>query len=143
VAISSLHQVNRRLREDIPASAALARLSVRLRSDVHEARSAEVVTNQEKSTLKLALTDPRTIEYSTESHRVIRTEQLADGKTRRDAFELPRESQFDWTVEADPAPLVRLAVRYRLGRIPDAADDVHGVDIQAAVGSHHRGDVAR
>jgi prepilin-type N-terminal cleavage/methylation domain-containing protein len=137
VAISSLHRVNRKLRDEYPAAAAVAKLCSQLRLDVHGARQAELVTDAGRPLLRLTRPDQRIVEYGMKQDRASRIVRLEDQIERQEYFLLARGSELEWTLDSDSSPFVTLRIRCHAGRAPGASDDVRTRVVVAAVGLDH------
>jgi prepilin-type N-terminal cleavage/methylation domain-containing protein len=136
VALHSLFQVDKQLRQELADAATLTRLAARLRSDAHGAEKAELMAGQ-TGTGGAAFTaqDGRRIEYREESRRLVRTARRGDNVEHRDVFALPDHASAAWKIGKEGATtLVSLAITQQRGRIETAADARRMVSIEAAVG---------
>src|SRR5688572_21403513 len=88
VAISSLHRLNRKLRDELPIAANVTRLGLQFRSDVHGAKQGVITNDPAPPVLRLTLFDDRTIEYSSAQDRIYRIVRNGGQTERREEFKL-------------------------------------------------------
>jgi type II secretory pathway component PulJ len=138
MAISSLHRLNRKLRDDLPAAANVTRLGLQFRSDVHASQQIEIVSKDPASPLlRFTLGNNRTIEYSSDQNRISRIVQNGGQTERREEFVLPPQSEFRFSIDSESS-LATISVQRHTGQVPDGADDLHVTTITAAIGLDHQ-----
>lgn len=133
IAINSLHRVNRKLRDSLPADAQLTRLGLQFRTDVHTSQKMETIVGKETNVgILLTAAQDRTIEYRTEQDRITRIATRGGQTERREEFLLKSGSEIDWSLNSD-ASLATLSIRRHSGQIAGSNDDLQVTTITSAV----------
>ena len=133
IVISSLHRLNRKLRDDFPADAQLARLGIQFRSDIHASQKIELIdANESNVGLLLTTAEGHNIEYRSDQNRIARNVTRGDQAKRREEFVLRRGAEVDWSLVSD-STLATLSIRRHSGQIPGSIDDLRVTTFTAAV----------
>jgi prepilin-type N-terminal cleavage/methylation domain-containing protein len=132
VTLAALFRVKVQMAGDTEQDVSIARLASRLRTDAHDAVSAEVENDCE---LKLA--DGRTIRYAASPSGVVREVARSGEIEHRDAFRLPRRAKVAFSShDEERGQLVELAIA--AADLPDQsyAIPARPIEILAAVNLH-------
>jgi hypothetical protein len=127
--LGTLFRVRQLVQRDSEQGAAISRLATRLRSDAHEAVSANA-----KDGFQLALADGREIHYSFVTPSVIRQVRRDMTVLHHDTFRLSRSVNVTFEdTNSTPKTLIRLSIRPAESRLPPR-DIPRSATIEAAIG---------
>ena len=93
-------------------STTLSRLSGVLQNDIHAATSANLKSPAENclETLRLTISDGRSVNCTIEEHRLMRTETESEKDLSRNVFYLPPGSRLRFQRVSQPTTLMRLII---------------------------------
>jgi len=134
VALQTMFQADRQVRDELAQTAVLPKLSLQLRADTHRCQAAELA---DADTSSLVLTSPDTnVTYRFDKQRLIREVVRGGESIQREAYHLPAGAHVAWETIDAPPQRIRLIISHRRGKIPDAADAVAVRQIDATIGLH-------
>jgi hypothetical protein len=134
VMIHTLAAMSQRMRVEIPHSAALTRLSVRLREDAHRAREWTVrPTGDGSGEVRLTLADGSLVRYETQSASITRRWMRDDQLVQQELYSLPAASGVQFAVEGTPERLLTLRVQRSQPLNPHDPSAVRVQEVHAAL----------
>jgi prepilin-type N-terminal cleavage/methylation domain-containing protein len=133
LTLHSLLRVNNHIREELPNSASLLRLSLQVRNDAHSATSFATETAPAGGQLaRFQLGSDAFVTYQATNGGIVRRASRGQQQVHQELFRLNGKSNAEWTRD-DSTHLVTLQLKTHTGRIPQAIDSTLIHTIQAAL----------
>ena len=130
-----LQRMTYQIRSELPHSAAMMRLALRLRADAHDAMQFSTSSNSNGGDVaRFTQFDEITIVYEAQSSNVVRRVFRNEQQIRQELFRMPEGTELGWSTDKDPPTVVTLLLKRDIGRIPHATDATHVDRIDAALG---------
>lgn len=135
VALHTLVNVNRQIRDELPNSAMFTRLALQVRGDAHQAlQFAADVRTDGTSLARFTLRDESVALYETKPAVFVRRLMRGEQQVHQEVFRIGRETSYRWSTRDEPRTIVTLSVRRRSGKFADAAGGEFTETIDAALG---------
>jgi prepilin-type N-terminal cleavage/methylation domain-containing protein len=130
-----LQRVNHQLRNEVPQSEAMMRLTLRFRDDAHGSTQFSIEASPDGSSVgRFRQLDGVEVLYQQQTSVVVRTVLRNSQQVHQERFRCADQAELIWASAGDPPSIVTLVLKRNKGRIKDAADSIQADRMDAALG---------